>query len=76
MTVVCRMNGSNVTNFTDGKRYPEVCRQGNCVGIHDDRGILRYILPNEPSAHLVFSYRIGHWPYQAQDVVGRFEEVI
>lgn len=71
----CIMNGSTVTNFTDGKVYEEVSIQGNLVGVLDDSSVLRYILPNSLSGHLVKVEKVNVWPGEIQVVVGAFEEV-
>lgn len=77
MRLRCVKNSAESKVFTDGKVYEEVCRQGNLVGIRDDFGDLRYVLPNEPSPHLVQRIPDTNLYYLpgSQRVVGRFEEV-
>lgn len=73
--VVCRKGGSTVTNFTDGKVYEQVASQGNLIGILDDLGRLRFILPNEKSPHLVREFKAKNYPWVDQESVGLFEVV-
>lgn len=69
MKLVCRKNGSNVTNFTDGKIYPATERLNKLIVVTDDRGVPRYVLPDEPSPHLI-KYTAGS---NDHEVVGVFE---
>lgn len=73
--LVCRKNGADSRVFTDGKIYTEVSFAGNLVGILDDFGTLRFVLPDEPSPHLVVIVK-GRSPFlDRQRVVGVFETV-
>ena len=75
MKLLCRKNGSDVANFTDGKIYETVGREGDGVFVRDDLGYLRLVLPGQLSAHLVVSVKDARNPSHTQDVVGVFEIV-
>jgi hypothetical protein len=72
MKLICIKNNSDVRNFTDRAVYRAVSAEGNLVGILDDLGRLRLVLPGEPSPHLVRQLP-GRRYLNSQEVVGRFE---
>lgn len=75
MKVICQKNGASSKVFTDGKVYETfqdslLDPTSKLKAIKDDVGYTRYIIPDEPSPHLVFVNTLG-----IQVVVGSFVEV-
>jgi len=73
--VKCCMNGSDVTNFTDGKLYRATKPRPDLAvyEIKDDNGHVKVILPGEKSPHLVRQTDFRGW--RTQKPVGVFEVV-
>jgi len=77
MLVICRKNGGESVVFTDGKTYVAEHFKNALYQVTDDRGHIRYIIPDAPCPHIksrAFS-STGGFTVAGDNSVGVFEIV-